>query len=53
MSDGAPVQEKPTLMICWRTSADRSVYTIAVVRTGRPDAEDSVAALNRQWNKLG
>ena len=52
-SAGAPAQEKPTLMICWRTSAGKSVYTVAAVRTGRPSAENSVAALNRQWAKLG
>ena len=52
-SAGAPAQEKPTLMICWRTSAGRSVYTVAAVPSGRPSAEKSVVALNRQWAKLG
>ena len=52
-SEGQPAQEKPTLLICWRTSAGKSVYTVSTVRTGRPSAENAVAALNRQWAKLG
>jgi hypothetical protein len=52
-SEGAPAIEKPTMMICWRTSADRSVYTVAVVKSGRPSADASVAALNRRWAMLG
>ena len=48
---GTPV-EKPSLMICWRTSAGRSVYTVAVVKQGRPSAETSVAAISKQWAKL-
>lgn len=49
----APAVEKPTMLICWRTSAGRSVYTVSVVRTGRPSAETAVAALNKRWAKLG
>ena len=52
-SAGAPAQEKPTLMICWRTSAQKSVYTVSAVKSGRPSAATAVAALDRQWTKLG
>ena len=52
-SADAPAVEKPTLMICWRTSATKSVYTVAVVKSGRPSADISAAAVARQWNKLG
>jgi len=52
-SAGAPAVERPTLMICWRTSATRSVFTVAVAAKGRPSAEKSVAAIARQWAKLG
>lgn len=50
---GGKVTEKPTLLICWRTSAAKSVYTIAVVAKGRPSASASVAALAARWNAMG
>ena len=49
---GAPAVEKPTMMICWRTSAERSVITVAVSRTGRPSAAAGVAAITKQWSEL-
>jgi hypothetical protein len=52
-SADAPAVEKPTLMICWRTSATKSVYTVAVVKSGRPSADISAAAVARQWTTLG
>jgi hypothetical protein len=52
-SADAPAAEKPMLMICWRTSATKSVYTVAVAQSGRPSAEISTAAIARQWTKLG
>jgi hypothetical protein len=52
-SGGAPAVEKPTMMLCWRTSATKSVFTVAVVLKGRPSAETSVAAIDKQWAKLG
>jgi hypothetical protein len=49
---GLPAVEKPTMMICWRTSDDKSVFTVAVSVKGRPSADNSVAAIDRQWAKL-
>lgn len=49
----APAAEKPTLLLCWRTSPSKSVYTIAVTLKGRPSTETSVAAIDKQWDKLG
>lgn len=51
-NEGAPV-DRPTMISCWRTSAEKSVVAIAVVREGRPDAKETVAELNKKWNKLG
>jgi len=48
-----PVRVRRTLLICWRTSAQRSVYTVAVDLDRPPSATDSVAALNRAWMSLG
>jgi hypothetical protein len=52
-AEGMPAVEKPSLMICWRTSDDRSVFTVAVAKTGRPSAADSVAAIDKRWAQLG
>jgi hypothetical protein len=46
-------KEKPTLLVCWRTSAERSVYTVMVDPSGRPSKQDSVAALDKRWAELG
>jgi hypothetical protein len=43
---------RPTLLICWRTSAAKSVYTVAVKMEGRPSRAMSVAAINKQWARL-
>jgi hypothetical protein len=52
-SAGTPAVEKPMLLLCWRVSAARSVYTIAVTVKGRPSTAVSAAAINRRWAKLG
>lgn len=49
---GAPPAEKPSLLLCWRTSATKSVYTVAVAATGRPPAATSVAAIDARWTTL-
>ena len=50
---GAKASEKPTLLVCWRISANRSVYSIAVTAAGRPSMTASAAAIDRRWSKLG
>ncbi len=50
---GAPARVRPTLLICWRTSAARSVYTVAVDVDHRPSAKASVEAIDRAWDELG
>lgn len=49
---GTPAAEKPTLLVCWRLSDTKSVYTVAVNVDGRPSAEASVAAIDTAWSKL-
>jgi hypothetical protein len=46
------VTEKPTLLVCWRTSATRSVYTVAVNLDGRPSEKASVATIDKVWAEL-
>lgn len=40
---------RPTMMLCWRTSPQRSVYTLLVDLAVAPSAEASVAVLDRVW----
>lgn len=44
---------KPNLLVCWRTSAGKSVYTVTVDLDGHPSKQDSVAALAKRWNAMG
>jgi hypothetical protein len=44
---------KPNLLVCWRTSAAKSVYTVTVDLDGHPSKQDSVAALAKRWDALG
>jgi hypothetical protein len=43
---------KPNLLVCWRTSAAKSVYTVMVDLDGRPSKQDSVAALAKRWSAM-
>jgi hypothetical protein len=49
MSNNAHPRTLPTLLICWRTSATRSAYTVAVNLNHRPSRATSVAALDKAW----
>jgi hypothetical protein len=51
-STDATAHERPTMLLCWRTSAAKSVLTLAVVRQGRPSKAVSAAAIDKQWAKL-
>jgi hypothetical protein len=53
LSPDAPARVRPTLLLCWRTSGTKSVYTVAVNRKGRPSTRASIAALDRRWAELG
>ena len=43
----------PNMLICWHTSATRSVITVMVNVDGHPSRRDSVAALDKRWAELG
>ncbi|MFI5840432.1 hypothetical protein ACIA8K_12070 [Catenuloplanes sp. NPDC051500] len=53
LSPDLPARERPTLLLCWRISATRSVYTVAVDMDGKPVRKESVAAVEARWNELG
>lgn len=52
-ANGAQVKHIPRLLLCWRTSPDRSVLTLASSRSGAPAEKDSAAVIDKEWVKLG
>jgi hypothetical protein len=48
-----PAAEKPTLMICWRTTPKKSVYTITVDLRKNPTPHEGVEALEKEWKRMG
>jgi hypothetical protein len=50
---GSPAGERKTLLLCWRTSPTKSVYTLAVDVDRRPSEKASLTALQKAWNRLG
>jgi hypothetical protein len=42
---------RPTMLLCWRTSDERSVVVLSVGR--KPSTLDSAGVIDEQWAKLG
>jgi hypothetical protein len=53
VSANVEAKVRPTLLLCWRTSAQKSVYTVAVVTKGRPSTKASATAIDKEWSRLG
>jgi len=53
LSGDTKAAKKPNLLVCWRTSEKKSVYTVAVDLDGDPSEQKSVAAINKEWRSLG
>ncbi|WP_436527530.1 hypothetical protein [Actinoplanes sp. HUAS TT8] len=47
-----PVTDRDGLLLCWRTSDDRSVVTMAVAAQGAPDPQDSILIIDQEWATL-
>jgi hypothetical protein len=52
-SNNAKPAIRPNLLVCWRTSAHRSVVTVLVDQSGKPSRAKSVGVIDREWAKLG
>jgi hypothetical protein len=52
LSPDAEIREIPTLLLCWRTSAAKSVYIVAVKLNGGPSKQAIVGEIDRVWSKL-
>jgi hypothetical protein len=51
-SNKAKAAVQPNLLLCWRTSAARSVVTVLVDYDGHPSTADSLKIIDREWAKL-
>ena len=52
LSNSVKPKVRPTLLVCWRTSATKSVYTVSVDVKRPPSKQASVAAIDEAWAKL-
>ncbi|RZU49166.1 hypothetical protein EV385_0902 [Krasilnikovia cinnamomea] len=52
-STNTEAKVRPTMLICWNTSASRSVFTIAVKSSGRPSPANSAAVIDRTLAAMG
>lgn len=52
-SVNAPAKTIPNMLLCWKTSAERSVVTMATAKKGSPSTAASTAIIAREWAKLG
>ncbi|SNY65734.1 hypothetical protein [Paractinoplanes atraurantiacus] len=44
---------RPNMLVCWRTSAGKSVVTVLVDQDGKPSKEKSAEVIASEWAKLG
>lgn len=52
LSNNAVPRARPTLLLCWRTSAAKSVYTVAVNVYGRPVKAESIREIEKTWARM-
>jgi hypothetical protein len=51
-SPDSPPEKKDNLLICWRTSAAKSVISIVVDPDGKPSRAKAVDALEKEWRSM-
>ncbi|MFF5079104.1 hypothetical protein ACFY36_18770 [Actinoplanes sp. NPDC000266] len=52
-SNNLKASHKDNMLMCWRTTATKSVVTVIVDRTGKPSKAESAEAIKQEWAKLG
>jgi hypothetical protein len=52
LSNNSKAGVRKNLLICWRTSATKSVFTVTVDRDGKPSKRKSVAAIAKRWAEM-
>jgi hypothetical protein len=45
--------KKDNLLMCWHTTAEKSVVAIVVDSKGHPSRDKAVAAIERKWRSMG
>lgn len=53
LSNDPEPQEKPNLLLCWRTSAEKSVVAVVVDPKGHPSRSDALTELHKKWQSMG
>jgi hypothetical protein len=53
LNPGDPAGVRPTMLLCWRVSETKSVFTVAVDLNGKPSEKESVATIEKAWSSLG
>lgn len=53
LSNDPEPQEKPNLLLCWRTSAKKSVVAVVVDPNGHPSRPEALTELHKKWQSLG
>ncbi|MBB2942740.1 hypothetical protein FB565_002453 [Actinoplanes lutulentus] len=48
-----PAAKRDNMLVCWRTSAERSVVTVMVDMDGNPSLKKSLATVHDHWKKMG
>jgi hypothetical protein len=52
--DGMPLpQNRPGLLLCWRTSPGKSIIVVATRAGGRPSPAVGATVIAREWERLG
>jgi hypothetical protein len=52
LSNESEARTRPTMLICWRVSPERSVYTVLVDIKKKPSAQESVKKINEVWAEM-
>lgn len=52
LSNEAKPAKRKNLLVCWRTSAAKSVVTVTVDLDGKPSVSKSLAVIDKQWRNL-
>lgn len=53
MSNEQEPRVRPTIVICWRLSPERSVYSLLIDLKKKPSMRESVAKIDKVWARMG
>ncbi|WP_203828223.1 hypothetical protein [Actinoplanes palleronii] len=53
LGNNPKAERKKNLLLCWRTSTEKSVVTVLVDPKGKPSRAKAVRELNKKWKSMG